>query len=442
MSKQPYDISSPQSIRDYAKKLSGKSLSDIVDLEGIIENVKHKGDLGTMVEELFFSHTPPNDHKPDFPEAGVELKTTGVKKDSKGRYKAKERLVLSMINYMTLVEEDWDTNSLMNKCRLMLLLFYLYEKSLPVYKRKFVYEPILWDFPESDLKIIEKDWKKIQEKIKQGRAHELSEGDTFYLGACRKGSGGPKESLRRQPYSDIKAKSRAFSLKPSYINTILSNHATESVLVENAESAKRGLESATTDKFKRFIGMDVNDIAKELDCFKNGKNDKGYYRRLTMRMLGTTGRIVPELEKAGIHLKTIRLSKAGSPKEYMSFPAFKYMDIIEEEWEESVFFEKIEQKFLFVVFKFDNEGILRLHKVLYWNMPYDDREEARKVWEETKQRIINNDAENLPKIIDNRVAHVRPKAANSKDTIPTPQGLMLPKKCFWLNKKYIASQLT
>lgn len=442
MSSLPYDITSPQSILDYAKKLSGKSLSQVADLDGVLENLKHKGDLGAMVEKYFFNHTPPNDHNPDFAEAGVELKTTGVKKNSKGQYKAKERLVLSMINYMTLVDEDWNTNSLMNKCRLMLLLFYYYEQSLPVYERKFVFNPLLWEFPEADLKIIEKDWKAIQHKIKQGKAHELSEGDTFYLGACRKGSGGAKEPLRTQPFSELGAKARAFSLKPSYINTIISGHAEESVLLDDVEKQELGIEAATVEKFRAYIGMNVEDIAVRLNHFKKGKNDKGYYRSLTMRILGTDKRSVPELEKAGIELKTMRISNKGIPKEDMSFPAFRYMDIVDEEWEDSVFSSKLEQKFLFVVFKYDDDKTLRLHKVMYWNMPYEDREEARRVWEDTRQRIRDGQAQYLPKSSENRVAHVRPKAADGKDTIPTPQGLMLSKKCFWLNKQYIAQQVT
>ena len=45
-----------------------------------------------------------------------------------------------------------------------------------------------WKFSEEDLKIIKHDWNLINGKILKGKAHELSEGDTFYLGACTKGS--------------------------------------------------------------------------------------------------------------------------------------------------------------------------------------------------------------------------------------------------------------
>ena len=40
--------------------------------------------------------------------------------------------------------------------------------------------------PEADIKIIKNDFEIIVEKIKAGKAHELSEGDTMYLGAAPK----------------------------------------------------------------------------------------------------------------------------------------------------------------------------------------------------------------------------------------------------------------
>ena len=59
--------------------------------------------------------------------------------------------------------------------------------------------------------IIKKDWELINQKIKDGKAHELSEGDTFYLGACTKGSTAAK-SLRKQPFNEIKAKSAGITI--------------------------------------------------------------------------------------------------------------------------------------------------------------------------------------------------------------------------------------
>lgn len=430
-----YDPASPQSLLEFARGLSGKTLAEAVDMLAVSESISNKGDLGNMIEKYYYGYQPDNTtHMPDFPEAGVELKTTGVLRRADGSYKAKERLVLTMINYMNIVDEQWSNSSLMEKCRLMLILFYLYEKSVAVYDRRFVLHPLLFEFPAEDVGIIKRDWDTIRKKILEGKAHELSEGDTYYLGACRKGPGGKDEKLRKQPFSEVPAKSRAFSLKPSYVNRIIEGHTSEvGALTITADIT---IEDATKNKFSPYLGKTIEQISSILDYHKHGVNDKGFYRNLTMRILGGIKQTVPELEKAGVELKTIRVNKDWMPAEAMSFPAFKYMDIIDEDWEESSFFNKIEQKFLFVIFREDANGELRLENVSYWNMPYSDREEARRVWEDTKRRV-SVDASNLPKSTESRVAHVRPKAKNSLDTIPTPQGTLLIKKCFWLNRSYI-----
>jgi DNA mismatch repair endonuclease MutH len=430
------DLTSPQSILKHAARLSGKTLAEVVELLPDDSNSRNKGNLGSMVERHHYNFTPGNSaHQPDFPEAGVELKTTGVVRNRDGNYRAKERLVLTMINYMDIVAETWEQSSLMQKCRLMLILFYLYDKSTPVHHRRFVLNPILFTFPESDIAVIRRDWETIRQKVLDGKAHELSEGDTYYLGACRKGSGGTQESLRKQPFSHIPAKSRAFCLKPSYVNQIISGQTTATTLpITHATT----IETAADRVLRPYIGKTVTEIAKQLGIHKQGKNDKGFYRNLAVRMLGGSGRTIPELEKASVELKTIRVNQAWQPAEAMSFPGFKYLEIINEQWENSSFCTKIEQKFLLVVFRTNENGELVFATARFWNMPFPDRQEARRVWQETKRRI-SIDAANLPKSSDSHVAHVRPKARNAQDTLPTPQGTMLVKKCFWLNREYIAN---
>ena len=63
----------------------------------------------------------------------------------------------------------------------------------------------------------------INKKIASGKAHELSEGDTFYLGACTKGANAL--SVTKQPFSEIPAKQRAYSFKQGYVNHIIASIA-------------------------------------------------------------------------------------------------------------------------------------------------------------------------------------------------------------------------
>jgi DNA mismatch repair protein MutH len=428
-----YDKSSVESIFEHAKKLTGKSLAEACFVPAEIANSRNRGDLGSLVEAFYFEHRPPSNHGPDFPEAGLELKTTGVVKTSAGTFKAKERLVLTMIDFEKLVTETWEASSFLQKCRLMLILFYLYEASRPVVDRRFVLEPLLYKITEHDIEIIKQDWEFIRNKVAEGKAHELSEGDTFYLGACRKGAGGDKEPLRKQPNSGIGAKARAFSFKPKYVNALIEGLDAQPALLKEPEQS---FDEAVAEKFRKFVGMTSREIGENFELLKASKNQKGFHRQLAVKILSDGGHSVPEIDKAGIEMKTIRLKKSGKPRESMSFPGFKFMEILHEEWEESSFFEKIEQKFLLVIFQEDLTGQERLVGAYLWNMPFEDRQEAMKVWEETKRRVAI-DATNLPKISESHVAHVRPKGQDSNDKIPTPQGGMHTKQCFWLNATYI-----
>lgn len=429
-----YDKASIASIYEFSLKLLGKSLSQVVKLPENVENARNRGDLGSLVEKYFFRHVPISNEGPDFPEANLELKTTGVIKSAGGKYKAKERLVLSMINYEKIVNEKWHESYLLAKCQQMLILFYLYEKDVPVTERIFPIEPILYQIPDADLATIKSDWETIQKKVLEGKAHELSEGDTFYLGACRKGAGGVKEPLRTQPFSHIGAKARAFSFKQNYLSYLIEegNLKKSGFLSSNSET----LEKATLNRFERFAGKSVFEISSELGHHKRDKNHKGFHRELAVRMLVNDQLSIPELKKAGIELKTIRLKENGAPRESMSFPSFSFMEIVNENWEDSVFFEKIESKFLLVIFKDDSEKGEIFLGAKYWNMPYEDRLEAQKVWVDTKRRVAI-DATNLPSSKENRVAHVRPKGKNGQDKAITPQGTYHLKQSFWLNAKYV-----
>jgi DNA mismatch repair protein MutH len=451
--KQTYDITSAESIAKYAKKLENRTLSQIVD--NLPENaykVSNKGGLGSMVEEYFFKYKPGYDvnHNPDFKEAGLELKVTGVLKKSIAPlspvpYKAKERLVLTMISYYTLANEEWLTSSFLKKCHTMLVLFYLYEKSLPISKLKFVLPPLIWNFPTKDLEIIEKDWLAIRQLILDGKAHEISEGDTFYLAACRKGSGGIKERLREQPFSVIPAKARAFSLKPTYVNTMIAtawNKKVEDGLLQNEMDAQKGIQQIALEKFDRLRGLSIDNLTLRYDMSKQDLRSKSYYHSLTMRILGTKKKYIPEFEKAGVIVKTIRLKHNGTPKESMSFPAFKFLDIAAQDWEESDLYDKLNQKFFFVIYKYDADGILRFEKVKFWNMPYVDRESAADAWLITKKAIMSSKPADFPKLSTSDVIHVRPHGRNAQDTLELPDGTMYPKQCFWLNAQYIASQVS
>lgn len=441
-----YDKYDPKSIERHAKSLLNKSLRDILSHETITEVVesedkKNKGKLGQQIEEFHFDIPPNNRAEADFVEAGVELKTSGLLERG-DRLSAKERLVLSMIDYHKLYEESWDNNSLFEKSSLLLLMLYLYDRD--ALNVDLVFRIIsLWEFPERDLIIIKRDWETIYSKVANGLAHEISEGDTYFLGACTKGG-----SLKTQPCSEKRAKSRAFALKRNYVENVVASCLAkqddiEPAIKDTSEYQETpSLEEIIYKRFDGYIGKTAAEIASEFNINLSKVSSKDKYATLVRNIIGVKAKKVEEFEKAGIKVKTIRLKKDGTPKEDMSFPCFKYMELIKEKWETSHLRERFSKKFFFVIFQFSEDGSLKLKKVMFWNMPDKDLEvEAKKVWKETIKRIKNGKAHELPKKSESPVSHVRPHARNSRDTYPTPKNGDVVKKCFWLNNHYLKKQI-
>ena len=455
-----YDKSSASAIEAYAKGLLGKTFQEIIDADktNIIsergsEDKKNKGNLGQILEERYFHYVCNSDSNPDFDEAGVELKVTPCKENSKGALVAKERLILTMIDYFNVVNESFEKSHLWHKCGKILLIYYLYQKEIPKrldYKINFVK---LFTPPEQDLKIIKHDYDYIVGKIRAGLAHELSEGDTLYLGAATKAA--TSEDRRKQPFSDELAKPRAFSYKNSYMTYVLNNY-----VIPSKEKAEPIIKSASVDSFEDFVeakidafsGYTVDDLCSRFEISME-KKPKNLEALLAYRILGIKGNKAEEFEKANIVVKTIRIGKNNKIKESMSFPTFKFTELVNETWEESTFGTYLEQtRFMFVVYKFDENDNLVLKGCQFWNIPYQDlQKDVKSVWEKTVnvlkkglQVTVDNRgrrSNNFPNASENRVSHVRPHGANAADTYPLPGGGEYTKQCFWLNNTYICSQL-
>jgi DNA mismatch repair protein MutH len=448
-----YDINS---IIEYSKKLVGNTLRDLCGNDINTQHYKGKGNFGQFLEKYYFQYEPNSLSEPDFNKVGLELKTSPLKQINNGNYRSKERLVLNIINYFEVVNQKFENSSFYKKNAHLLLIFYLYQFDTDVLDLviKIVGE---WKFAETDLEIIKQDWNLITNKIKTGKAHELSEGDTFYLGAATKGGKGG--NLRGQPFSKILAKQRAYSFKQGYLNHIiatLNNNSTINYgkLITSKEQLKnKTIQEIVIDRFKPYIEKTIEEITEDFNKNLN-KNAKGFYATLTKLILGVSlDKEIEEFDKAEIKIKTIRLKSNNLPKEDMSFPSFSFLDIVNEEWDESSFKEILETKYLFVFFKYDESNILRLNKVKFWNMKQIDILEAKKVWDKVKKIIKNGEIvhevvdgirhTNFPNKRFNRIAHVRPHAQNAADTLPLPVKDKITnqseytKQSFWLNNSYI-----
>lgn len=479
-----YDDANPLSIKEYGERLIGQTFFNVLSAAAIeeglkqetitkVNNPRYKGGMGHLIEKYHFEYEINNDQEPDFPKAGVELKVTPYEIGKKGGYSAGERLVITMISYQQAVEEDFYSSHAYKKLRLTLLVHYLRNRSLPriEYPIDFV---TLFSPPEEDLKIIQQDYEKIITKVKEGNAHKLSEGDTMYLGASTKGSNSIKSNVPQEFYApEQKARKRAFSFKQSYMTYILNKYVREKI--DTYESILSSVHDIEDKTFEELIVNKINTYRGKTDVqlsteFNLKPGAKNFWSSLAYRMLGIKSNRAEEFEKANIEVKSICLKENGKMKESISFPSIKLKELINEEWEESTFYNNLGSKrYLFVVYKKLGKDYI-LKGCQLWNMPYDDLEEARKGWEGI-QKVVNEGLtldkyfrkngtdfivkNNFPKKNGNRVIHIRPHTSERYYILgdgeiigenpvygdELPDGRVMTKQSFWLNNSYVLSQL-
>lgn len=448
----PYDKTSAESIWQYSAGLLHHTLREFAPAD--YEKNGGKGSLGQMVEELYFLVKNNSRPEADFSEAGMELKCTPLKKGAKEQLLIKERLVCNMIDYMEVVNEDFEHSHFYTKCRLMLLLFYLHVKGADKLDLEFLLS-ILWRFPAKDLAIIRQDYDTIINKIKAGKAHELSEGDTLYLGACRKGQKG--DALRTQPFSKELALGRAFSLKPAYMRIILDwalktgkNHLNSinpqlSGLVSTADLQTKSFDEIVLDRFAPYKGLDYQNIASKLNIdLSHAPKNQFAMLASAIACNGSAFNVnrTEEFLKAGMMMKTIRVQASGTIKEAMAFENIDYQEVYDnEEWADSRLYEIFSSRFLFVVFKEQNQGCgdYILTDVFFWTMPQADLDVAEEYWNHIRKNVLENhiDHQYFWKASDNKNFHVRPKARDSHDLANNPNGGKCKKFCYWFNNDYI-----
>ena len=411
-------------IEKIGKNVIGKTFRELSILRDEDLNKQNKGLLGLIIEEDVFEYSANSDNKPDFIDAGIELKVTPYKLNKNGTISAKERLVLNIINYMEEYKKTFYTSSFWVKNNTLYLMFYLHNFD-DKYESK-ITNTIMFKYPEDDLEIIKKDWQIIIDKIKQGRAHELSESDTLYLGACTKGR--DKHSLRKQPFSSILAKQRAYCLKTTYMTQIVREVVLgqkNEKLVTKEEIDSKSFEEALISRLDKYVGKTKTELIKMFNIESNSKNINEI---ILTKMLGVKGKLskVDEFLKANIKFKTIRIEENGKIIESMSFPYFKFTDIVKEEWETSTLREMFETtKFLFVLFKKSRKDY-KFMGVKLWNMPISILDnEVKKVWDKTVEiikggKIVKGIVKgryltNFPTKSFNNYCHVRPHARDIND---------------------------
>lgn len=444
-----------QEIELISKSAIGKSVNDILNEEIVTIEDKdaNKGGLGQLIEKYLFGMDNNSDSEPDFMPAGIELKVTPYKNIKGDKLSAKERLVLNIIDYMTEYKNTFRSSHFWYKNNKIQLLWYLWEANKDKKDLIITHEKLLELEKNEDLKQIEEDWNFIINKIREGKAHEISEADTMYLGACSKGANA--SSTRQQPFSDIPAMQRAFCFKNSYMTQLVRKYIGD---YSNAEKVLKDTDASFNDFVQNVInkykGRTQSELMKELNIDSKAKN---ILNMIINRMFNVKSKLkdTDEFVKANIIPKTIRVESNGRIIESMSFPYFKFDEIMNTDFEDSDLKEELETtKYMFFIFKEEN-GEYVFKGIKLWNMPEIIIEsKVKSMYEKTQEvirtgNIVNHIDErgrritNFPGMSDNGICHVRPHGRNSKDTTSLPVkdsvtgAIEFTKQCFWFNNSYL-----
>jgi hypothetical protein len=412
-----------------------------------------KGAFGNAIEVGHFYYQPNSSAKPDL--GWAELKCTGLLPDGDGGRRAKERLVICMINYggnsaskiPCVVEETAETSHAFQKLLSVLLVFYDYAKvSRP---EELMDLPIrlvdIWAPAPSDIALFKRDWEVIQGYVRDGRAHELTEGLTPMLGACTKSSDSTK--MVKQRVGKALAKPRAFALKQAYVTEIfrsLYSEQAESKLMESPSPGyakvyfEQDLESEILSRVNAYVGMTTIEICKRLKLEAKFGGKSGHSRRIraflntiSMKLYALPVEDLEPFRKSGFRIAVSRVLENDEAAESVSFPAFDYAEIADEqEWEDSSLYQDLVKRFLFVFLRDDKDGSCpRLAKAVFWSMPERDLDATLGVWADTVKLIRADRLEELPAESQTKAVHVRP---HDKHRYP---GF---KRSFWLNRRYVS----
>ena len=443
---------SESQILEAAKELKGKVLKDI-DKKGWLANGGNKGRIGNMIQEDFFGIPANSDRAADFKYHGIELKVTPVKRNQKEGFSSKERLVLGMINYMKDYEISFEESVPNKKTKSTLLIFYLHEENQPVETFK-ILESVLFKLPVEDLPQVKEDYQSIINMIVEGRAHELSEKQQKFLGACTKGQGNGKDWVI-QPFSSEQAKSRAYSYKVGYMSAyfrkLIAPEEVENILIPNGKSFIETVEST----LNKYVGLDVEDI-REMVGYMGSEKDKSYLAKMTHRMFGDNMKSninnTEEFLKYGYAVKIVTNRFINHKNQDMSFQNLDFTEIQYDSFEDSTWYGLFaETKYILAVWDEYDQDKYKFSHYVYWIPDDFFISQAKKMYEYVQEMLLKDEIEiynegktrqetwpdNLPKKGFIEPFQIRPKGTKQSSIISLPNGKLIKKKTFFIDKKYI-----
>ena len=439
-----------QELLEYTSHIIGKTFKEI-DSENLLANASlnsQKGLLGHVVESGFYKYPINSNSKADFEELDIELKVTGYVKNKNGSLRAKERLVLSKINFNEIVNETFESSHVLGKCRKMLIIWYEYDSAKDP-KDFLITDFQIYDMSK-DFKIFSNDFEIIKGKVLDGKAHELSEGDTSYLGACTKAR---KSSDRTtQPYSEVLPKPRAYSLKNAYMTGILRENIRKQTALEiKSKQEYKTVIEYVKNKLKPYFGKTQIEILEEVTGKKYYKKvPKNISKMISDEIIGKDKELSKKddlFAKTTFIIKNLPIQENGNPRERMSFKTISLSDF-ETNWGDSYWKNYFEETTLIVICYAEKNrsknGYRILRDVKQITFDEKDLESFEKTYNQIKIAIKKKNVKLLPISTNgfkNQLLEIAPKGVKGDDAYVNFFKKDKTKVAFMISKKLLAKKL-
>jgi DNA mismatch repair endonuclease MutH len=192
-------------------------------------------------------------------------------------------------------------------------------------------------------------------------------------------------------------------------------------------------------RFRPHIGRPLGEIARRIrKPLREGKGSGGVLVR-AIAGLPAKGPI-REFEETGIQVKTTRLNPDLMPYESMSFPAIRFNELAEEEWEDSDLQQQLAGLYIVPLIG-ENRGTpfaqCRLGRPFLWRPTDEQLRAIAEEWSRFRDAVAASAMKNLPTASKTEYIHMRPHGRDSSDTDELPNGTRWPKQSFWLNKDFV-----
>ncbi|WP_394883364.1 Sau3AI family type II restriction endonuclease [Clostridium baratii] len=428
---------------EYTKNILGKKFKEI-DVLGLLKSgKKDKGILGKVVETGFYKYPLNNNPVCDFNNLGIELKVTGFKRN-KRNISAKERVSLSMINYNTIINEQFEFSKLIFKNKRILFIWYEYDNQNKEDWGEFkicYYQ--LYDMGVDEA-IFRNDFNIIKSMVADGQAHELSEGKTSYLGAATKGK--DSKDVVEQPNSNILAMKRAFSLKNSYMTGVLRSINSKIT----APTRVKTVEEYLINNLQPYLGMKQIDIWEKISGKKiNGNIPKNLSKMISDRLIGKDKEL-PKIDdiftKTNYIIKNTSLNPNGYPIERIAFRNLTITEF-EKPWETSEWKSYYEEATILLICyegsKKEKNGFRKLKGVEKIVFTADDLNKFKLSYDAVRETIKSKDIVNLPrpKSFENQILEIAPKGIKGDDAYNNFFETDTTRTCFMLEKEFVYRKL-